>query len=246
MSNMDAAEAASHRGPRLGDAGRLRRRLMTPAALVVAIASLGLLATSYQPASASGSAGRAGGAPSPAQRARSQPRAVAGWILRIYKNHHKGYLRFVEMTGPDAPSLNPPYPRCMLRHRAGQRVVNFDLNWSDINMSVGGPTPAVRLTIVGPHGEQMIAVVPVDDDARQVCRPVHSFRLGVLRRNWQEVLGLVMRLPVHQRLRELTVTVDGHTKRIRMIRVCHRVGCFSDNPPVLWQLGTPYSVSIRV
>jgi hypothetical protein len=40
--------------------------------------------------------------------------------------------------------------------------------------------------------------------------------------------------------------VDGHTKRIRMIRVCHRVGCFSDNPPVLWQLGTPYSVSIRV
>jgi hypothetical protein len=221
---------------------RVRLRL----AAGCAVAALGLLAVASWPTAAYGSAVAGRENSRVRQVSSSQPRAVAGWILRISKGSRKGYLRLPQMTAPDAASLNPPYPRCMLKHRPGRRVVNFDLNWSDINVRVGAPTPAVRLTILGPRGEQMAAVVPVDEGNRQVCRAVRSFQLGVVGRGVQLVLGLVMRVPVHSRIRELKVTVDGHSKHIRMIRVCGRPQCYQNDPPDLWQQGTSYSVSIRV
>jgi len=48
------------------------------------------------------------------------------------------------MTAPDAASLNPPYPRCMLQHSASEQVVNFDLNWAAINFGQSGTAPAVH------------------------------------------------------------------------------------------------------
>jgi hypothetical protein len=143
----------------------------------------------------------------------SGPAAIAGTILRVYKGRNVGELRITEMTAPDAASLSPPYPRCMLQHSASQRVVNFDLNWAAINFGQQGTAPDVRLTMTGPHGEAVVAVIPTGPNADQVCRVVRSLPISSGGVGSQLVLGLIIRLPLKAALHELIVRLDGHPSR---------------------------------
>jgi hypothetical protein len=182
----------------------------------------------------------------PKPRADNQPFAIAGTILRVYKGRDVGELRITEMTAPDAASLNPPYPRCMLQHTVSQHLVNFDLNWAAINFGQTGTAPAVHLTITGPHGEAVIAVVPTGPNGNQICSVVRSLALSPEGTGSQLVYGLFMRLPVHAALHELGVEIDGHPITIHLSPVCSGSNCFQDNPPVPYTPGTPYSVQLSI
>lgn len=181
----------------------------------------------------------------PSQPADGQPEAIAGTILRVNAGRDTAELRITQMTAPDAARLNPPLPRCMLEHGASQRVVNFDLNWAAINFGQSGTAPAARLTITGPHGEPVLAVVPTGPNT-QACRPVRAFPLPSQRPGWQLVYGLIMRLPAADRVRELNLQIDGHPIAVDLEPVCPQSTCFQDNPPVPWTPGTPYSVQMTI
>ena len=95
------------------------------------------------------------------------PHAVAGTIIRIRKGRDVGEMRIVQMTMPDAAAyIGPRLPHCFtqyspdLAHRSNYRVINFDLNWADINFGQRGTAPAVRVTIAGPDGAPMLVAVP--------------------------------------------------------------------------------------
>jgi hypothetical protein len=193
----------------------------------------------------------------PAQQ--RQPRALAGTIIRISKARDIGELRLTEMTAPDAaaPDAGTSLPACFLQdpplgsHRPGYRVVNFDLNWGDINLGQRGTAPAERVTIAGPDGVPMVAAVPQGPAYDTVaCRTVRSFLLGRETTGWQFVLGLTLRVPLSGSLTHLLVTAGGHTITVPLVPVCGArtasADCFDGSSlggP--WTSGTRYSVSLR-
>lgn len=187
------------------------------------------------------------------------PHGLAGSIIRIYKGRETGELRLIEMSAPDAAAgLGAPLPSCFLQnparpwHQPGYRVVNFDLNWADINVGQRGTAPAVRVTIAGPDGQPMIAAVPQGPAGNAVaCRVIESYRLGSSRPRWQLVLGLTLRVPLHMALDHLLVTADGHTITVPLVPACGTkaagASCFpADELGGPWIAGTPYSANLRL
>ncbi len=187
------------------------------------------------------------------------PHGVAGSIIRIYKGRETGEFRLIEMTAPDAAAgLGAPLPPCFLQnpvqpwHKPGYRVVNFDLNWADINFGQRGTAPATRVTIAGPDGQPMIAAVPQGPAGNTIaCRAVESFRLGSSRPRWQLVLGLALRVPLHMALDHLQVTTDGRTITVPLVPACGtkaaRAACFpAGELGGPWIGGTPYSLNLRL
>jgi hypothetical protein len=184
------------------------------------------------------------------------PHGVAGTIIRISKGGETGELRLIEMTGPDAAAgLGAPLPPCFLQTparpwaQAGYRVVNFDLNWADINFGQTGTAPATRVTIAGPDGQPMIAAMPRGNTI--ACRPVESFRLGASRPRWQLVLGLTLRVPPHLAIDHLLVTADGRTITVPLVPACGTKasgpGCFpAGELGGPWTGGTQYSQTLRI
>jgi hypothetical protein len=186
-----------------------------------------------------------------------EPTAVAGSIIRIRKGREVGELRLMQMTMPDAAGNAGAPPPCLaqyrpdLAHPADYRVVNFDLNWADINLGSRGTAPAVRVTIAGPDGAPMIAAVPRGPAGNRItCQTVQSFRLGRQTTGWQLVYGLTLRVPLRAALDQLLVTAGGHTITVPLIRACGADSasgnCFlGDQLGGPWIAGTPYSLNLR-
>jgi hypothetical protein len=163
----------------------------------------------------------------------------------------------MQMTMPDAAGNAGAPPPCLaqyrpdLAHPADYRVVNFDLNWADINLGSRGTAPAVRVTIAGPDGAPMIAAVPRGPAGNRItCQTVQSFRLGRQTTGWQLVYGLTLRVPLRAALDQLLVTAGGHTITVPLIRACGADSasgnCFlGDQLGGPWIAGTPYSLNLR-
>jgi hypothetical protein len=215
-------------GPSPGRAHARRVAVRT----VLAVSMTGLVA------GLTGCSAPPGHAPPPAYQ--DDATAVAGTILRVSDGRELGELRITEMTGPDAG--DPPYPPCLVGHTAAQRVINFDLNWAGINFGSTGTAPAVRLTVTSPGGTPMTAEIPQDSPPNK-CARVRSLFLSSQPKGRQLVYGTTLRVPVHARLRELTVTMNGHLIVVWLSPVCGNADCFQNDPPVAWSAGTPYSVS---
>ncbi len=169
-----------------------------------------------------------------------------------------GFVANATSARDAAAGLGAPLPSCFLQnpadpwHRPGYRVVNFDLNWADINFGQRGTAPAVRVAIAGPDGQPMIAAVPQGPAGNTIaCRVIDSYRLGSSRPRWQLVLGLTLRVPLHMTLDHLLVTADGHTITVPLVPACGTktagASCFpADELGGPWIAETPYSVDLRI
>jgi len=187
------------------------------------------------------------------------PHAVAGTIIRVRKGHDIGELRLVQMTMPDASAaIGPRLPPCFtqyssdLAHRPNYRVIDFDLNWADIDFGSRGTAPAVRVTLAGPDGAPMIVAVPRGPAGNSLaCRTARSFRLTRETTGWQAVYGMTLRVPLNAKLDHLLVTVDGHTISVPLVAACGTKSagpnCFpGDQLGGEWMSGLPYSVFVRI
>jgi hypothetical protein len=130
-------------------------------------------------------------------------------------------------------------------------VVNFDLNWADINDGQRGTAPAVRVTLAGPDGTPMIAANPGPGGSGITCQSVQSFRLGGEGPGSQLVQGLSLRVPLHTSLTHLLLTAGGRTVSVPLVTACEAPGagrdCFpADELGGPWTAGAPYSISLRV
>jgi hypothetical protein len=188
------------------------------------------------------------------------PQPLAGTIIRIYKGRDTGELRLVEKTSPDATAaLGIALPPCLTQYRArptrlpDYRVVNIDLNYAAINEGQRGTAPNVRVSIAGPDGTPLVAAIPHGPGGDTIaCQPVRSFLLTSGGRDSQEVIGMTLRVPLHQRLDDLTVTAGGRTITVPLVPDCSRPhappnGCFDGSSlggP--WIAGTPYSANLRI
>jgi hypothetical protein len=211
----------------------------------------------------------------------SGPRALAGSIIRIDHGRDVGELRLIEMSGPDAAAgLGGKLPACFLQQppdlpgraagpararrrtcpgappdlprRADYRVVNFDLNYADINVGQHGIAPAVHVTISGLDGRPAIAAFEEDGAGNAVgCRTVSSLLLGRQTACWQLVYGVSLRLPLDTAFDKLRVTVDGAAITVPLVAACGSRGagadCFpGDELGGPWISGTRYSIFLRV
>lgn len=171
--------------------------------------------------------------------------AVSGTVIRIYHAGSAGDLRLTRLTGPDA-AAGFNNPACLVARPPGTRVANFDLNWAAIS-GQRAPSPAVHLSILGPHGEPVTALIPQDPEYTTLaCRDARNLVLPGQPSGARLVIGLVMRRPRGEWLRTLRVQVDGHTVVIPLTPACPRDGCFPDNPAIGYQPGTAYSHAIRI
>lgn len=192
----------------------------------------------------------------PAQN--SLPRSLAGTIIRIHHGADVGELRLIEMSAPDAASdLGGALPPCFTQFPPRPtgppryRVVNFDLNWADINLGQRGTAPAVRVTIAGPDGTPMVAAEPASGGTSIGCQTVKSFLLGRQQTGWQLVYGMTLRVPLPGALTHLLVTADGHTITVPLVPDCGTgqavVGCFQGSElGGAWTAGARYSVSLHI
>jgi hypothetical protein len=189
----------------------------------------------------------------------SGPRALAGSIIRIDHGRDVGELRLIEMSGPDAAAgLGGKLPACFLQQppdlprRADYRVVNFDLNYADINVGQRGIAPPVRVTISDLDGSPAIAAFAEDGAGKAVgCRTVSSLLLGRQTAGWQLVYGLSLREPLDTAFDKLRVTVDGDAITVPLVAACGSRGagadCFpGDELGGPWISGTSYSIFLRV
>ncbi len=185
------------------------------------------------------------------------PQPVAGTIIRIRHGRETGELRLMQMTAPDAASnVDGALPPCFTQYppRPGRlpryRVINFDLNWADINVGQRGTAPAVRITIAGPDGATMVAAVPGPGGNGITCQAVQSFLLDRQTTGWQLVYGMTLRVPLRGALTRLVVTAGGHTITVPLVPACGTgpatANCFpGDGLGGPWTAGTPYSVSLQ-
>ena len=153
-----------------------------------------------------------------AQHRTAQAHAVGRIMLRILGrgSDHIGVIFLTEMSGPDAPG--PPYPRCIRRHPAGDRVVSFDLNYHPRHMGPG-IAPAVRVTLAGPTGVVMKVENHLRPDGTWTCAAARHLYLSREKAGWQLVYGLGLPVPVHARLQALKLHVDGHALTARFGKV---------------------------
>ncbi len=161
-----------------------------------------------------------------AQYRAGQVHAVARIVLRILgrDRRHIGVLFLTEMSGPDAPG--PPYPRCIRRHPAGDRVVSFDLNYHPRNMGPG-TAPAVHVTLAGPTGVVMTVESHTRPDGTWACAAARHLYLSREQAGWQLVYGLALPVPVDAALHALKLHVDGkaltaHFGKVYTVRLTHR------------------------
>jgi hypothetical protein len=185
------------------------------------------------------------------------PRSVAGTIIRIHHGADTGELRLIEMTAPDAASdLDGALPACFTQYPPRPsgpprfRVLNFDLNWADINVGQRGTAPAVRVTIAGPDGTPMVAADPDSGGTGIGCQRVQSFLLTREPTGSQLVYGMTLRVPPSGALTHLLVTADGHTITVPLVPACGTAAatanCFLGSElGGAWTAGTPYSVSLH-
>ena len=129
---------------------------------------------------------------------------------------------------------------------ARQRVVNFDLNWAAIP-GQRVQSPAVHLSIFGPHGEPVTALIPQGPEYTTLaCRDARNLVLPAQGPGAQFIIGLVMRRPKDEWVRTLRVSVDGHTAVLPLTPACSGHGCFQDSPGIRYQPGTAYSHAFRI
>lgn len=171
--------------------------------------------------------------------------AISGAIIRVYHASVAGDLRLTRLPGPDAAAgFNDP--ACLTARPPGQRVANFDLSWAAIS-GQHASSPAVHLSISGPRGEPVTALIPQGPEYTTLaCADARDLVLPAQRPGAQFVIGLVMRRPKDELLRELRVQINGHTAVIPLTPACSRAGCLRDSPAGQYQPGTAYSHAFRV
>jgi hypothetical protein len=171
--------------------------------------------------------------------------AISGMIVRIHQAGKAGDLRLTRLATPDAASgFNNP--ACLVTRPPGQRLANFDLNWAAI-AGQHASSPAVHLSITGPHGEPVTALIPQGPGYTTLaCRDARNLVLPAQPPEAQFILGLVLRRVRNEWLRTLRVTIDGHTTVLPLTPVCEGHGCFTGSPAIRYQPGTPYSHALRI
>ncbi len=171
--------------------------------------------------------------------------AVSGMIVRIHHGRTAGDLRLTRIPRPDA-AAGYNNPRCLVTRPPGQRLADFDLSWAAI-AGQHAPSPAVHLSIAGPHGEPVTALIPQGPEyTRLACRDARSLVLPSQPPGAQFVIGLVLQRPKDEWVRKLLVSVDGHAVLLPLTRACSGRGCFQDTPAVRYQPGTAYSHTLRI
>jgi hypothetical protein len=174
-----------------------------------------------------------------------QLNAVSGMIVRIHQAGTAGDRRLARLARPDA-AAGFNNPACLVTRPPGQRIANFDLSWTAIT-GQRAPSPAVHLSIAGPHGEPVTALIPQGPEYTSLaCRDARSLVLPAQRPGAQFIIGLVMRRPRDERLRTLRVSIDGHTAVLPLTPACPGHGCFQDTPAIRYQPGTANSHAFRI
>lgn len=162
---------------------------------------------------------------------------VSGMIVRIDQAGRVGDLRLARLSGPDA-AAGFNNPACLVNRPPGQRVANFDLSWAAIS-GQRASSPAVHLSIAGPHGEPVTALIPQGPGYTTLaCRDARKLMLPAQRPGAQFIIGLVLRRPKDEWLRTLRVTVDGHTEILPLTPACPGHGCFTGSPAIGYRPGT--------
>jgi hypothetical protein len=171
--------------------------------------------------------------------------AISGVIVRIHHHSTAGDLRLTRLPGPDA-DLGFNSPDCMVSKPHGERVANFDLNWAAIP-GQRSPSPTVRLSIIGPHGEPVTALIPQGPEYTALaCRAVRNLILPAQRPGARLIIGLVMRRPKGELLKALRLVIDGHSVVLPLTPACPGPICFNGRPTIRYQLGTAYSHALRI
>ncbi len=146
-----------------------------------------------------------------------------------------------------AAGTDPVTPEAATNGRpANRRTVIRRLVWAAVS-GQRASSPAVRLSISGPSGEPVTALIPQGPEYTTLaCRDVRNLVLPAQPPGAQFVIGLVLRHPEDELLRALRVSVDGRTVIIPLTAACPGAGCFPNGPTVRYQPGTAYSHALRL